>query len=409
MLGQMLGHLNLVLIFPIPAGVHLFLRLLDRRIGERRYLALMALNLAALVSFSTELALTFVLLGVFTLALSALLMPGMRAALFDAIRPTIAAGLLAAIVTSPLLYYAIKGNIPGAFAGTGNVWGGDLLGFIVPSRVIALGSAWFRTVSSTFTQNDLAESGIYVGLPLVLIVGSYLVSRRDQAIARVLATVLAVVSLLLLGSHLRVDGHQSISLPWRLIGGLPLLQQALPVRLGVYVFLICGVVVAIWVSRSGTTRRTAARWALVALALVFTFPNLRAGLWHTEPSNPSFFTTNQYRHYLRRNEVVLTLPYPGLGNGMLWQADTNMWFRLAGGYLGKLLPSDYQREPIMGSFLDPAVAPRAPDLGSFLDSRHVGAVIVDPANPELWPSVLAQLGLRPVHVEGVLVYRVPPV
>ena len=47
-LGQMLGHLHLVLIFPIPAAVHLTLRLIDGRIGERRFIALMALCLATL-------------------------------------------------------------------------------------------------------------------------------------------------------------------------------------------------------------------------------------------------------------------------------------------------------------------------------------------------------------------------
>ena len=54
MVGQLQGHLHLVLVFPIPAAVHLTLRLIDRRISQRRFIALMALAIAALLSFSTE-------------------------------------------------------------------------------------------------------------------------------------------------------------------------------------------------------------------------------------------------------------------------------------------------------------------------------------------------------------------
>ena len=45
-LGHMEGHLQLVLIFPIPAAVHLTLRLIDERISQRRFIVLMALSLA---------------------------------------------------------------------------------------------------------------------------------------------------------------------------------------------------------------------------------------------------------------------------------------------------------------------------------------------------------------------------
>ena len=48
MLGQLLGHLHLVLIFPIPAAVHLTLRAIDGRIGRRPFIVLLALCLTAL-------------------------------------------------------------------------------------------------------------------------------------------------------------------------------------------------------------------------------------------------------------------------------------------------------------------------------------------------------------------------
>lgn len=409
MLGEMLGgHLPLVLTFPIPAGVHLFLRLIDGRIGRRAFVALMALDLAALFTFAPELALTFVIIGALTFALALALAPASRSRLLAAIGPTVIAGVLAAIITSPLIYYALNGNIPNAFSGTGDKWGGDALGLLVPTRLIALLNGPFTVVSSSFSDNDLAESGIYLGLPLLLIMGRYIVTRWRLPATRVLFSILLVVWVLLLGSHLHIDGHSTISLPWRALANLPLVEQALPVRLGVYLFLVAALLVAMWSASPREGAWGVAKWALVAVSFAFLVPNLGSPFWRGRPSNPRFFTTTQYRHFLRPGETVLALPWPGFtGYGMLWQADTGMWFKLAGANLGKLIPADYVRDPMYPAFLHPGMTSDAPLLQSFLRRRHVGAVIVDGANPQQWPAVLAALRLRPVNAGGVLFYRVP--
>jgi hypothetical protein len=136
-------------------------------------------------------------------------------------------------------------------------------------------------------------------------------------------------------------------------------------------------------------------------------PNVGSGLWHGRPHNPALFTTSAYRSVIKRGETVLALPFGNTGYSMLWQAETGMWFRLAGGYLGKLFPADYAREPITAALLDGRIAPKAEDLRAFLVRRHVGAVVVDSAKPQHWPAVLAGLGLRPEAIGGVLLYRVP--
>jgi hypothetical protein len=411
MLGQMLGHLNLVLAFPIPAGVHLVLRLIDGRIGSRRFIALMALDLLALITFSTELALTFVVLGVITFALVLALAPDSRQRVRAAIRPTVIAGALAAIVTSPFIYYAVKSNAPAAFAGGGDLFGGDALGFLIPTRVTALASGTFGVISSGFNGNDLAESGIYLGIPFALIMARYVITRWRLDATRLLFAVLVIVMVLLLGSHLHIDSKSTISLPWRLIAGLPLIKQALPVRLGVYMYLLAGVIVSLWLARPRPGAGGAAKWALVAAGIAFVFPNLSAGFWHTRPTNPSFFTTGEYRRYLHRGEAALALPFAGYG--MLWQADTGMWFRLAGGNLAKVFPANYLDEPVLGAFYHPptysqtAMLAQAGPLQGFLTRHHVGAVVVAAADSQQWPSVLAKLGMRPIETGGVLFYRVP--
>lgn len=82
---------------------------------------------------------------------------------------------------------------------------------------------------------------------------------------------------------------------------------------------------------------------------------------------------------------------------------------MAGGYVGRLLPSDYALDPLYPELLpiqDKPPPPRPADLRSFLARHGVHAVIVDPTMAGRWPAVLAKLGLQPQSVGGILLYRV---
>ena len=141
------------------------------------------------------------------------------------------------------------------------------------------------------------------------------------------------------------------------------------------------------------------------MSIAFLLPNIGSGYWRWRPPNPPFFTTHEYRSVLRRGETVLVLPYGYLGFSMLWQAETGMWFRMAGGYLNPAPPADYARDPLLPALYGQH-KPNPQDLRSFLARRHVGAVIVDPAEAQWWPGALAALGLKPMSLGGILLYRV---
>jgi hypothetical protein len=403
MLGQLLGHLHLVLVFPIPAAVHLTLRALDRRIGQRRFVLLLALCLVTLILTSTEIALTFVGIGAVALVVAFALAPAERTRLLAVAKPIIAAGVLAGIVTSPFLYYGLKG-VPPLSPTVGDIYGGDSLGFLVPTMLIRLGREYFLGLSGTFSGADPSEAGTYVGVPLALIVAIYLISRWRLTSTKILTITLAVVVVLLLGAHLYIAGHPTIPLPWKLLDH-SVLRDVLPVRLALYMFLIVAIITAMWLAQVRPRNLAVASWVLAGVSIAFLVPNIGGGEWHWDVPNPAFFTTHEYRTYIRRGETVLLLPWGYNGMSMLWQAETGMWFRMTEGYLTPQPPPDYVADPFL-PILTSSTKPVAVGLENFIARRHVGAVIVDPAYPGQWPQALAAIGLKPVAVGGVLVYRV---
>jgi hypothetical protein len=219
---------------------------------------------------------------------------------------------------------------------------------------------------------------------------------------------LAVLLVLMLGAHLHIAGYRTVPLPWETLDHLPLFNQVAPVRLGVYAFLIVAIVLALWLSQNRSPRVRTVKWVAALLAVLLLVPNVGSGLWRTRENNVSFFASGEYRRFLASGDTVLALPWGLYGASMLWQAETQMRVRLAGGYVGALLPTDYQHEPVSPAFEDPRMAPKPADLAGFLTRHDVEAVVVDAANTGRWPGTLAALGLHPVTAGGVLFYRVPP-
>ena len=176
-LGHMEGHLQLVLIFPIPAAVHLILRLIDERISQRRFIVLMALLLAALFLTASELTLTFVALGAVALAVAFALAPAKREHIIRTVKPILAAGAAAVIVTSPVIYYELHGIVRFG-SNIGDIDGSDALGFLVPPNLVRLGYTHFEALARAYNLSGSdAEAVTYVGLPLALIVARYTITR----------------------------------------------------------------------------------------------------------------------------------------------------------------------------------------------------------------------------------------
>jgi hypothetical protein len=143
------------------------------------------------------------------------------------------------------------------------------------------------------------------------------------------------------------------------------------------------------------------KWSVATLVVLALLPN-PSWRWQSDPRNPPLFTTSLYKSVFHKGETVLALPFSYYGDSMLLQAETQMHFRLAGGYLGPLWPTNY----VLDSFVAPAVSPDPDHVLRFLEGRHVGAVVIDPAAAGPWPQVLTTLGMRGRLIGGALVYDV---
>ncbi len=87
---------------------------------------------------------------------------------------------------------------------------------------------------------------------------------------------------------------------------------------------------------------------------------------------------------------------------MLWQAQTQMYFKMAGGYISGRLPETYRRWPILDQLqFDAPVAEEADQFKEFLAANRVSVVIVSEQFDSPWKmKLLSGLGVKGVRVES---------
>jgi hypothetical protein len=142
------------------------------------------------------------------------------------------------------------------------------------------------------------------------------------------------------------------------------------------------------------------------LGIVLILPNGSSPLFSGRPPLPQLFTTAAYKRVIPRNGTVLVLPFGSYGPSMLWQAQTDFWFRMPEGALTAYPPPAFGHEPSVQPFFTypPPVTPAT--LQAFLSRYHVTEVVLDPATAGPWLPVLAAAGLKGRPVAGALVYTV---
>jgi hypothetical protein len=284
----------------------------------------------------------------------------------------------------------------------------DLLSFVTPSAYARFGGSTFASVTHRFPalpQNDTA----YVGILFVVIAVWFLVQFRRYWWAWFVAGFAFFVVNLSLGPVLHVNGTAVSDLPQKALWSLPLIQHATPDRFPMYVFAALGVMTAVWLAFS-SKRFLWARYAVAVLAIAGMSIDLAIEPhYHGTPDIPAFFTDGTYERYLGPEDVVLGIP-SDLGGDMMWQERADFDFRLGRAYIGPIHPLGYLNASIGIITTEPWLTlPSENGLRHFIRERRVHAVVAtDPVPVRVLELMDDVLGTRPIEVDGVHLWLVPP-
>ncbi len=407
----MRAQLHALLVFPAPLAVYLVLRRIDGSIGKRAFVGLLALVLVAQLSISAEVFATMTLFGAIALLGSFALGPKtLRESLLSVTGLIGLTYLAVGVVVSPYLYETIS-HAPSGSIRSG-LLSADLLSFVLPPRSTWIGGATFASIipHSFIGHADLA----YLGPGFVLVLILFAWGARRQRATWLLLGFAAAAAVLSLGPRLHIAGTQSIPMPGAMITSLPLMHSAVPYRWVEFVWLALAVIATLWICE-GRRRTGWVRYVVVGVAILLAAQVANFRSTPTDLSVPAFFTDGTYRSYIAPGEIVLPVTQ-NLGDDLLWQAETGMYFRMPQG-TWPLVQIASGRSAIRTWIHHSPRRPRPLEhppsreaLVEFLEQHQVEVIVAANPVPEAWTTLLrSAVSTTPVSLGGVSVYQVSTV
>jgi hypothetical protein len=404
MLGHLMGHLSLVLVFPVPLAVYLFVLRLERRLSSAAFVPLLALVATVLFLCSEELFATTVMFG--GILVTAALVLGIPDSGLDLLETSVLAALalgIAVIMLSPYLYYFFYFGYPRGQINSAEVYSSDLLAFVVPNRILLTAEPHAIRTLTMRLSGGAAEDTAYLGIPLLALIVAYAFSNWRNRLAYLLLLMLLIIAMLSMGPKLHVAGAASLSLPSEIFVAVPLIDKALPARFMMFAFLDAALIVAIYLA----TARGPIEAVLAVLILLSLIPDIPGGWWFSRVQTPQFFQDGNYRQHLAQGDTTLIFPYGNKGNSMLWQAQNDMYFRMAGGYVG-IIPPEFERWPVLDTlYTGQPCFDFASQLEFFLAAHGVKTIVLAQDARRSWAPLLARIKLTGTTVNDVTLYDVP--
>lgn len=406
-LGQLLGHLNLDLIFLVPVAVLLCIAHVRGDLRRYTFIAALALVLTIQLGIATEILASLCLFGAMTWGIFLLFtQPSQRAPLWRLAKDIAITAPIVLILAAPYLIYMMKGMAHGQpFHTSPTAYSADPLNLLVPTRVSLMGRVTLGWAEK-FAGNA-SEQGAYLGLPLLALMIWYFRDHYRDRTAKALLVTTCALALMSFGPRLQIERHITwLRLPWHLFMKAPLVSEALPMRFMMYVALCAAMVAALWLSDAKTRSQMAGRVAIALLAIVTLLPDPAAFAWTPWPAQ-AFFQSDHIKQVLGKDPNVLILPFSDQGPGMGWQVDTDMALTQAAGYLG---PDPQQEDGDMLNELRHGEL--SPDfknhLQAFCLSHNVDYILIGPKTPASLTNAISSLPWVQHVDRGVVVVNVPP-
>jgi hypothetical protein len=411
------GQPNLTVIALLPLMVYLVLRWWDGTLKPAGFVLWMTLAMALeFYTFNEAFAdMTVVWAGGLVIGFAVAGRAGRpkvaRLALLSAI-----AYAGAIVLASPYLVYALR-HYPSALTRQSTDFSLHLVRLVLPASDKLLGFTPLIRYSNHLGRSDIDD---YVGLPLLVIPFALAVFARSSRLARLLAIALTFVIALAAGPILIIGNRQLVHLPWGGLWSLPIARSAEPSRLVIFACLVLSIALALWLAAPTASRLAAAvRWGLGLLAVAVLIAGLPTSYpavdplplnyqapatMHAADPLPAFITDGLYRRYLRPGETVVIVTFRG-NAGMLFQADADFYFRIAGGFINDSLTIRQDALPAPVGDLGDATPARIRQFNSYVRSAGIGAVIVEQAWAQPWMlTVFREAGLHGTSVGGVTIY-----
>ncbi len=334
-------HMNLAAAFVPPL---MFLLLDDILVRQRRPAILDGLLLAALtfvqLMISEEVLATQALVATVGLVLLMLFHSDQVRAHARHGVTALGVGAVGALVLAafPLLFQFYG---PGSVR-TGALWGPDtfvtdLFGLVIPTRQLHFSPGWASEITGHFTDACCpSDSAAYLGIPLLVLMIVVTARLWSRPLVRLAGLLAAATVLLSMGPHLHVEGVvTTVSLPLAPLSKLPVLKNMLAVRLMLYVYLMGALLLGVALDEllRGRRRHPAVAVGLAAIALAALLPDLSFPA--TKATTPAFFRTDEVK-LVEKDSVLLVAPLPrdtSTSGPMLWQAEADMRYRMAAGYV----------------------------------------------------------------------------
>ncbi len=406
-IGQLLSHMNLLLIFPIPLAVYLVVCRVRENIGRNLFIGLLTTVLSVQFLLILEPFAMMAFMAVVTLLIAMRVASSEDRGRILRLIPEIAAAYLFTILLmTPYFYFFFAYGFPTRPLWPSIMYSADVLNFIVPTSANAIGNlAPLQKLSANFPGN-IFEQGACLGMPLLAIAALWSRRHRGELMPKLLIATIAASCILALGPFLQIGGHPALPMPWLLVEKLPLIKGALPIRLVMYAFFALAVIFTMWFCdpRTGSTEKVIGTIA----TLIMLMPNPSASFWASRVPLPQFFRDGTSHRLLSSDDLVLPLPFGQKGMATLWQASSGMNFRLVSGLNG-LQPIEIRRWPVANVFFGSFDLPEPElQLKAFIANLGITAIVVDASDARApqWRQLLSSLEITPNEIGGVLLYRI---
>ena len=402
-IAHSLGHMHLTAgIFLLPFLVYANLLYLNKDASSFQFITCTVIGLVLLFGISNEIFTIYIFLTCFAFLLAYLFFAPIRYLLVKLLKLNLLAGLLAAFILLPYLYYFFLNDNLHVMAPSHSA---DLLTLFIPSQLFLIANSHMIALSQQIDPN-FSEQNSYLGLPLLIIIFLFWKQLGNHSYGKLLLSLFTITLILSLGPALTIAGYKVLKFPWQNIYQIPIIEYILLNRLGLFLSFLGSIILVLWISQ--TKNNFFIKYGLSLLVVITLLPTFndkhRPLIRNNALYQPlPFFTTNLYKQYIHPGENVLLLPFGP--PAPLWQALSHFYFDMPNYSIGGEMPTSFNLPIIYKLASNKPNEISNSEFIQFLEDKKIKVILVSDLVTQRWQGLLSPLNITPVDIGGIKIYR----